>query len=329
MKISIVIPVYNESSNVFFAQNEIVKVLKSDLPDLDFEIIFVDDGSRDDSFEQLTELCRKYSYIRVIKLANNCGAHMAIRVGLERARGDCACFLACDLQDPPNLIPQMLKSLNHSAQIVWAVRNNRQDNISSRLFSFCFYKLARLFVSKNIPPTGASMFLLGKSALKAVRLFPERNLTLEGLFATMGFQHSYIEYNRQKRNAGESKWGLSKRLKLFADFFVGYSYTPLRLMSYLGICIAALGFIYAVFIIFNRLFYSNPIEGWSSLMIIVIIMGGLQMIMLGVMGEYIWRTLDEARQRPKYIIEAILEDGVFDNHQYSDLDQRKNKGEQL
>ena len=306
MMISVVVPVFNEGEGVRIAYHAIRAVLQTELPDLDYEIVFVDDGSRDDSYAYIEALCAEDKNVCGIKFAINCGSHSAIRAGFEYARGDVGCFLACDLQDPPQIIPKMLAKLDGEVQIVAAARNRRQDPWLSRLLSTAFNSLSRVIVSRDIPPGGASMFLLGPKALKAVRKYGERNLTLEGLFATMGFAQATVDYNRQIRRHGVSKWTLSKRLKLFADFFVAYSYTPIRLMSYLGICVAFLGFLYSAFLIFNRLFFSTPIVGWTALMVVILILGGVQMLMLGVIGEYLWRALDEARGRPRYIIEEFL-----------------------
>ena len=156
------------------------------------------------------------------------------------------------------------------------------------------------------------MFLLGPKALKAVALYRERNLTLEGLFATMGFGTASVHYQREARLHGKSKWTIGKKIKLFIDFFVAYSYAPIRLISCLGMIVAALGFAYAAFIIFNRLVYNLSVVGWSSLMVVVLVLGGLNMVLIGVLGEYLWRTLDEARGRPGYIVETILGDASPD-----------------
>lgn len=305
-KISIVVPVYNEGAEVVRAYDAIEAVCR-ELAGWEFEILFVDDGSRDDSFEHLRKICQERGHAKTIRLAANCGAHMAIRAGLEHAAGDVGCFLACDLQDPPELIPHMLAKLDGGVQIVAAVRNSRSDRWTSKLFSHFFYLLARWLVKWELPPGGASVYLLGPQALKSLRLYRERNLTLEGLFAGMGYRIAHVPYERVARAAGHSKWTLGKRLKLFGDFFVGYSYTPLRLMSLLGMLVASLGFFYASVVIFNRLWFDRSVEGWSSLMVVVLILSGTQMIMTGVMGEYLWRTLDEARARPRYIVETILE----------------------
>jgi dolichol-phosphate mannosyltransferase len=306
MKISVIIPVYNEGESVRIAHVRIAQVFASELPQHDYEIIFVDDGSADDSFFHLSALAAAHDHVRVIKFAQNAGSHMAIRAGLEHATGDAAVFLACDLQDPPEMIPKMLDALQPPVRIVWAVRDTRHDTFSSKLASRVFFTLARMLVSRNLPPSGASMFLLGPDALRAIPLHRERNLTLEGLFATMGLAQAHVQYDRRDRKFGKSKWTLGKKLKLFADFFVGYSYAPIRLMSYVGMSVAALGFIYVIVLLVNKLQLGTPVEGWTSLMVVVLIVGGVQMTMLGIIGEYVWRGLDETRRRPRYIVEQFL-----------------------
>jgi dolichol-phosphate mannosyltransferase len=306
MKISLVIPVYNEGKGVRSTHDAIVSVLSSQLPNHEFELIFVDDGSSDDSFVHLADLADLHRYVRVIKFASNCGSHMAIRAGLEHAGGDVATFLACDLQDPPETVPAMLAALSDPVEIVWAVRASRQDRWIDRVLSRTFHGLTRLLVSKNIPPSGASMVLIGPRALKNIRRFRERNLTLDGLLSTMGYRQTYVEYERRARESGTSKWTLAKRLKLFADQFVGYSYAPIRLMSYLGMVCAALGILTSLWMLLKKFFLSLPIAGWTVLLGVVLLLSGLQMILMGVMGEYIWRALDEVRARPRYIIEKIL-----------------------
>ena len=304
--VSVIVPVYNEGDAVVAAHDGIARVFSTQLPDVEFEIVFVDDGSRDDSFQHLSALAAQHPYVRAIKLSSNCGSHMAIRVALEHVAGDCACFVPCDLQDPPEVIPAMLAKLVEPVKIVWAVRSSREDSLTSRILSRIFFFLGRLLVSKNLAPSGASMFLVGPDVLKSVKLYREKNLTLDGLFATMDVQHAYVPYSRQARKMGVSKWTLGKRLKLFADFFVGYSYVPIRAMSYVGILLSLLGFLYACFVLVNRLFFNSPIQGWTSLMMVVLIIGGFQMTMTGIIGEYLWRVLDEVRGRPRYVIEAFL-----------------------
>jgi dolichol-phosphate mannosyltransferase len=310
MKLSVVVPVFNEGELVRAARAAIADALATGLPHIEFEILFVDDGSRDDTFEHLAALAAEFPYVRAIRFAQNCGSHMAIRAGMEHARGDAAAFLACDLQDPPELIPTMLTALSGPVQIVWAVRQNRDDSRFDRIFSRAFYGLGRALISPNLAATGSSMFLLGPHALHALRLHRERNLVLDAALATMNFAQAQVPYERKARQAGKSKWTLGKKLKLFADFFAGYSYAPIRLMSYLGMLTAAAGFVYALVVLINKLVFKTPVEGWTSLMLVLLVVGGMQMVMLGIIGEYMWRTLDEARRRPRYIISATLNDAA-------------------
>ena len=243
--------------------------------------------------------------ISLIKLTHNCGSHTAVRAGFEHATGDVGCYLPCDLQEPPDLIPRLMEALVDPVKIVWAVRVGRPESFPDRIASRIFFSLGRIMVSGNIAPMGAGMFLLGKEAMRALPLYRERNLTLDGLLYTMGFVQAHVPYERRSRIHGRSKWTLSKRLKMFADFFVGYSYAPIRLMSYLGIGVAAVGFLYGLVVMVNRFFLAQPIAGWTSLMLVLLLIGGVQMTMMGVIGEYVWRALDEARGRPLYIIEKL------------------------
>jgi polyisoprenyl-phosphate glycosyltransferase len=308
MKLSVIVPAYNEGSSVKTARDAITEVMRNQLPDFDYEIIFVDDGSSDDTFVHLSELCSVDPAVRAIKFAVNSGSHMAIRAGFEHARGDIACYIPCDLQDPPDVIPEMLALLKEPVQVVWAVRNSRDDKFSTRLFANLFYLMARKMISKNFPPSGVGVFLLGPLALKAMHRYRERNLTVYGLFATMGYKTASILYDRRARLVGQSKWTMGKRIKLFADFFVGHSYIPIRMMSLFGFGMAGLGFLYALVVLINKIFFYNPVDGYASLAVIVLVVGGIQLIMMGITGEYIWRTLDEVRARPRYLIDEILND---------------------
>lgn len=306
MKLSIVIPVFNEGEGVDHACEAVREVLRKDIGGADWEILFVDDASTDDSFERVRALAASDERVRGIRLASNRGTHMAIRAGLDHAMGDMASFLSCDLQEPPELIPKMLALLNDEVQVVAAARIKRDDPIFTRFFAWAFNTLARWLVSRDLPPGGASMFLLGPKALKLIRKYRERNLTLEGFFVTTGLGQASVDYERRARVHGETKWNYSRRMKLFADFFVAHSYTPIRALSLIGASVAVMGFAGAAYFILRKLFFARPIEGWTSLMVVMLVLAGIQMIMLGVIGEYVWRTLDETRGRPNYVVDESL-----------------------
>lgn len=302
--VSIVIPVYNEGESVHRCYELLLEELKKHRGT--FEIIFVDDGSEDDSFFHLETVAKKDKRVRIIKLSSNCGSHLAIRAGLSYARGLCACFIACDMQEPPYLIYRMKEALSERHNIVWAVRNSRIDNFSTVFFAKLFYWLARKIVTNNIPPSGASMFMISSKVLNVLNKYNERNLTLEGLFASMGFKSTYIYYDRQERKIGKSKWTLAKKIKLFIDFFVAYSVKPIRFVSLMGITLSFIGFIWACYIILRAMIYGDLASGWPALISIILIGFGITNISLGIIAEYLWRTLDEARKRPNYIIEKTL-----------------------
>lgn len=319
--LSIIVPTYNEGDSVARACDAIQAAMRQSLPDLPLEILFVDDGSADDTYVHLEQLARTRPEVRCVKLAANVGAHMAIRAGLDHCRGDCACFIACDLQDPPEVIPRMMDSLTGSVQLVWAARETRDDRLRDRLFSRAFGWLARTVAKVDVPPQGASMALLGSKAIAAARQYSERNLTLDSLLSGLGFGYAVVPYARRARQVGSSKWTLKKKLKLFADFFVGSTYAPIRAMSYFGIFVAVIGFIYAAIVFANRIWFAEPVPGWTSLILVVLVLGGTQMVMLGIIGEYVWRTLDETRRRPRYVIETIESAAAPDSSALSEKGQ--------
>lgn len=305
-KLSVIVPAYNEGILVNTAYEAISRVLRNDLADYDHEILFVEDGSGDDTYDHLQALAEKHSEVKVIKFANNAGSHMAIRAGLEKATGDIFTFVPCDLQDPPEVLPRMLEALKEPYHIVWAVRNMREDSFSNKLFSKFYHALARAIVSKNIPTGGSSFFMLSSKVMLTMNQYSERNLTLDGLFATMGFKNAYIYYDRKERIGSKSKWTFSRKMKLFIDFFVAYSNTPIRFVSLMGILFSLIGFAWTIYIIIRTIFVGDLAPGWPFLISALLIGFGVTNISLGIIAEYLWRTLDEARKRPRYVIEKVL-----------------------
>ena len=237
-------------------------------------------------------------------MAKNSGSHIAILAGLAEARGESAVFLAADLQDPPELIPRMLKLWRDGNQVVWAVRSEREGVSRIDVFlSNTFYRLLNLMGEVNLPPSGSDFALLDKKVVSALLQSTGSHPSIIGEIARLGFSQAEVLYTKEQRVAGATKWTLGRKLKAFADAFVLFSYAPLRIMSYLGMLCSLSGFAYAVLIIILRLRSSTPVQGWSSLMVAVLVLGGVQMMMLGVLGEYLWRTLEAARRRPSYFFE--------------------------
>jgi polyisoprenyl-phosphate glycosyltransferase len=231
--------------------------------------------------------------------------------GLDHARGDCAVAMASDLQDPPETIPALIAEWIAGYHVVWAVRAHRDGESRGNLaFSRLYYWLMRRVAGlKEMPATGADFLLLDRRVIDGICRFPEQNASFFGLVTWMGFRQTAIAYEKQARVHGRSGWTLRKKIKLVIDSLTSFTYQPIRWISLMGLVVSVLGLIYAIFVMVNA-FLGKPAEGWTSLMVVVLILGGGQMFMLGVLGEYIWRGLDEARRRPRYLIERVAGDGL-------------------
>jgi len=307
-ELSIVIPVYNEEAVLPALRDRLCSFLDRLRP-LITEIILVDDHSSDRSPQILKDFCEQNPVFRYARLAKNCGSHIAVLAGLEHARGECAVFLAADLQDPPELVLQMMELWRRGHHVVWAVRERREGVSALDVFlANMFYRLLNLLGEVNLPPRGSDFALLDRKAIDALLQSAGSDVSLGGEIARLGFSSEQIVYTKERRAAGASKWTLKKKLKAVADAFVSFSYAPLRAMSYLGIVCSLLGFAYALLVIVVRLRTQTPVQGWASLIVVVLVLGGLQMMMLGVLGEYLWRTLEAARRRPTYFLEEAFEE---------------------
>jgi polyisoprenyl-phosphate glycosyltransferase len=306
-ELSIVIPVFNEEA-VIPALVERLRAFAGRLSPLVSEIILVDDHSSDRSPELLRELSQQDPRFRHCRLAKNSGSHVAILAGLAQTRGETAVFLAADLQDPPELILQMLEMWRSGNHVVWAVREEREGVSKVDVFlSNVFYHLLNLLGEVNLPPRGSDFALLDRKVIDALLQSAGSHPSIGGEIARLGFSQAQLGYTKEERIAGTTKWTLERKLKAFADAFVSFSYAPLRVMSYLGMLCSLFGFAYALLVIFLRLRNSAPVQGWSSLIVVVLVLGGVQMMMLGVLGEYLWRTLEAARRRPVYFLEEASE----------------------
>ena len=307
--LSIVTPVYNEADNLPVLYERIESVLKE--AGVDWEWLLVDDHSADESFKIVNLLSEKApeGRIRGYRFSRNQGSHTAIMCGFEKAQGNCAVILAGDCQDPPETIPDLLNEWAKGYSVVWAVRRKREGEKASTLaFARIYYWLMRTMVGiKNMPSSGADFFLLDRRAMRAVTRYREQNVSVLALLSWIGFTQSFIEYDKQPRLHGQTGWSLRKKLKLVIDSITSFTYAPVRIMSYLGVCTSFLGFAYAMLVIFNAIYLQTAVEGWSSLMVVILVTGGAQMLMMGVLGEYLWRALDESRRRPRYVIEDEVE----------------------
>jgi dolichol-phosphate mannosyltransferase len=305
--VSVVTPAYNEAENLPVLYERLSGLMSKWA--VDWEWIIVDDHSTDDTFTVAEEIANRCSGVRAIRLARNFGSHIAAICGLHHTCAKCAIVMAADLQDPPESLAALLSKWREGAQVVWAVRGHREGEKAVTVgFSRLYYFLMRYVVGlKEMPATGADFFLIDRCVVNALLQFNESNASLMALITWMGFRQASIVYDKQARLHGSTGWNLEKKLKLVVDSVTSFTYLPIRLMSYLGFIVAFLGFLYAGVVVSNAL-AGHPAEGWSSLMVVVLVVGGFQMLMLGVLGEYLWRALDESRRRPRYLIEAKTND---------------------
>lgn len=304
-KFSIVIPVYFNELNLPFTYDRLNNLSKT-ISDADFEFIFVDDGSLDQSFQKLFDLNTKDKRVKIVKLSKNFGSFNAITAGLNYCTGDCIGIISADLQDPPELFEQMYNAWRSGKKIVMAVRKKRDDPLTSRIFAHIFYFFLYRFALPEMPKGGFDFVLIDKSIKNILNRMPEKNTSIMALIAWMGFEPEKIYYSRQKREIGKSRWNLSKKIKLFVDIFTSFSYSPIRAISSIGIFIATLSFFYAIFLIYQKFIHNINVEGWTSLIVIVLLFSGFQMIALGIIGEYLWRSLDQSKKRPQFIVDQTV-----------------------
>jgi polyisoprenyl-phosphate glycosyltransferase len=304
-KLSIIIPVYYNADTLMDCYEDLVKNI---LPKIeDYELILVDDGSEDNSWKVCNEIAVKDQHTRLIRLSRNFGSHAASYAGLVACVGDCATIKAADCQEPPTLILDMYESWKNGNRVVLAVREGREDKFSQKIFASLYYRLVRKFVNKKMPKTGFDCFLLDRKAIEALKLLDERNSAITLQILWMGFQTSTVSYTRLARKKGISRWTASKKIKLFLDSFVTFSSAPVRFMEWAGILIAVFSFIWAFLIILQRLLGNIPVEGWTAMMVAILFSSGMIMLFLGILGEYVWRTLDVAQNRPVYFVEEERE----------------------
>lgn len=299
--LSIVIPVFNEEENLSALVDRLQRTANT-LQDEATEFIFVDDGSRDASFQLLKGLAEKDERVKALRLSRNFGSHHACLAGLSYARGQRLIIMAADLQDPPELIPDLLRAQSRGVDVVWAKREAREERKRILFFATLYHRFMQRFVFRDWPGEGADVVLLTKRVRGAILAWPEKNTSIFGQIFWLGFPSASISYVKGKRNAGRSKWNFSKRLKLGLDSVVSFSFFPIRLISYVGILISVTGFLYALLILFLRITHITQVPGWASLMIVFLLISGIQLLMLGVIGEYLWRSADQVKTRPFYVL---------------------------
>ncbi|MCP5196809.1 MAG: glycosyltransferase family 2 protein [Gammaproteobacteria bacterium] len=304
-KISFIIPVFRNEGTVALTYQKISVLFNESLASYDYEIIFIDDGSDDGSYNEILKLKYHDSHVVAIKLTRNFGQLSAILAGYNEAKGDAVINISADLQDPIDLVIEMIKRWEADSEVVVGYRSDREDSFSASFFSKLAYGIIRLSNPK-VPEGGFDFVLIGRRALSLFLSIEGRHRFFQGDILWGGFATSFIPYVRKKRQVGKSGYNFWKRLKILIDWILDSSYLPIRFMSFLGVTIAFFGCVYAVTIIVSWFFGGTPFSGWAPLMIAVLLIGGLLMLMLGVIGEYVWRIYDEIRKKPNYVIDEII-----------------------
>lgn len=307
-RISCVVPCFNEARNL----EQLLPLLRETLRGLSprWEIVLVDDGSSDETPRVLARWARQPG-IRVRLLSRNFGKEAALTAGLEATRGDVVVMMDADLQHPPQLLPTLLEHWRAGADAAYAVRHDRRDEgLLKRWGARLFYRLVRTADRVPLPPDAGDFRLMDRSVVDALLALPERNRFMKGLYAWVGFEAVAVPYQPSARAQGKSSFGLRQLLRLSIDGLTAFSTWPLRVVSVIGSVIALLGFGYGAYVSIDHLIFGNPVPGWTTLVASVMLFSGVQMISLGVIGEYVGRIFEEVKQRPLYVVRRELGQGL-------------------
>jgi glycosyltransferase involved in cell wall biosynthesis len=305
-KLSIIIPCYFNAENIPQTTMTLLDLEKTFPEKTEFQYILVDDGSKDNTWSEMLKFKTKYpDKVTLVKLAGNVGSYNAILAGMEFAKGDVCTMLAADLQDPPELIPQMFDYWLKGIKLIICNRSDREEGLLQKLFSNSFHYLIRKLGNKNLPPGGFDLVMFDISLNNEVVRIKEKNTNTLFLLPWLGYEYVTIPYVRRKREVGVSRWTFSKKVKLFIDSFVSFSFFPLRLISVSGLLLGLASLIYLFILLILKLQGKITIEGWSMMMAVILLTASFQMVALGVLGEYIWRILDQVRNRPIYVVEEL------------------------
>ena len=304
MKVSIVVPFFNESEGVLSLFERLLPILES--MDCQWEIICVNDGSRDNTLYELLSVRQGDSRIVVVDLSRNFGKEAALTAGLDYASGGIIIPLDADLQDPPEIIPLMVDKWKEGYDVVNAVRLFREGETWLKKFSaYSFYRLINRFSTTEIPPDVGDFRLISRPVLEAIKSLPERRRFMKGIFAWVGFRTTTIPYTRESRFSGKTKWNYWKLWNFALEGITSFSQVPLQLSSYIGFLVSLGAFFYGIFLLIRTLFFGNDVKGYPSLIIIMLFLGGVQLMVLGVIGEYLGRTYEETKQRPLYLVRSV------------------------
>lgn len=302
MLLSIVIPIFNEENNLDELSKRLIELQRRE-SSTTFEFILVNDGSEDASYPKMVMLANQSKYFKLIDLSRNFGHQLAITAGMDHACGDACIIMDGDLQDPPEIIPNLIQKWKEGFEIVYAVREKRDGESFFKLISAkLFYRLLKKITNVEIPVDTGDFRLIDRKVLDVLKGMPEKHRFIRGMVAWSGFKSCPVYYHREKRFAGTTKFTLGKMIQFSLNGITSFSTYPLKLASSLGLIVSTSGFIYLFYVMYLALFTNKTVEGWASMMVVVLFLGGVQLLSLGVIGEYVGRINEEVKKRPNYII---------------------------
>ena len=302
--LSIVSPVYNEAENLDEFYSRVINA--TDNLNLEIEIIYINDGSQDSTIDIITKQRQIDNRITIIDLSRNFGKEIALTAGLDYSSGDAVIVIDADLQDPPELIPKLVEKWREGYDVVNAKRIKRKgESLLKKVMSYIYYRLLFYLSDINVPRDTGDFRLLNKNALDALLKLREKHRYMKGLFVWVGFKQKEIEYEREARFKGKTKWGFFSLFNLAFDGLTSFSIMPLLLASTIGLLAALIGFFYGAVIVFKTLFFHEPVAGFTSLVVLITFFGGIQLLSIGIIGEYIGRIFNETKNRPLYVVKNI------------------------
>jgi dolichol-phosphate mannosyltransferase len=306
-KLSVIVPCYFNEDNIPVTTRELVANEANFPSDVSFEYVFVNDGSGDDTLGALKRAQDKYpGRICIVDLAGNVGSYNAIVAGMAHATGDCMAIITADMQDPPELMVQMYKHWQQGYKLVIGNRQDREEKGLSETFAKAFHWLMKKIALKNIPEGGFDFVFFDRQVATEVLKLHERNSNVFYLMVWLGFAYVNIPYTRRKRQIGKSRWTLSKKIKLLVDSLLAFSFVPIRAISVLGLSMGVVALLYGLYVVALRIASPDKPAGWTALMVVLLVVSAFQMVALGVIGEYVWRGLDAARNRPLYVVRDVF-----------------------
>lgn len=309
MKVSIIIPVYYNEENLRPLYQDIREKF-IDKIDYEYEIVMVNDGSKDKSYDIMREIAGIDPNVKIISLSRNFGSHAACLCGLSNATGDCAVIKAADLQEPTELLHEMVDSWKNGNNVVLACRKDREESLGQVGFANLYYWMVRKTSLPSMPKNGFDIYLLDRKVINVIENLDEKNSAITGQILWSGFRTGIVYYTRKAREVGTSKWTLRKKIRLVSDTLFSFSTLPIRMLEIVGILSFIVGVVWAIVVLVAKLAGNIPVSGFTTLFIFNLLSFGITMLSMGVLGEYLWRTFDSSRKRPAYIVEDY---GAKDN----------------